>query len=469
MFQHNAFRRLTLPFALLLLLLAFAIRPTEAADNATIIINTLNDTRQWTGDCSLRDAVITANTGRRADACELGNAPGQGIDTIVLDPALAGGTIFLDGTIYSQSITTIQGDFTIDGQQKHQLISVTQVSSLTLVDVTLQNGRSDIGGGAIRVDSGSLALRNTQFNNNVGSVGGAILVLDDGVGAGGRLYIENSSFIDNRATRSGGAIKTGETIRTEISNSHFTNNSAPEAGAIQAGSDLIVSNTVFDANRATAHDVSRGRGGAILATGGTVVINDTYFNGNQGRTGMAIYATDTARIDLGNNHFFYNKTFANAEGVHGGAVAMFNTNGSVTGDEYIGNQSNYDGGGLYIQNSRIGIWESTFADNSAENGGAIALVQGSNVLINLNEIRQNSAEQRGGGVYVATSDLTMPTNSVHRNSAAIGGGLYTAYSDAFVLDTDFIQNSASANGGESPRLRRVETSILSSSATTRRV
>ncbi len=57
-----------------------ALRPVPIARAATISVNTTTDEYNSDGDCSLREAIVAANTDAAVDACPTGS----GADTIVI-------------------------------------------------------------------------------------------------------------------------------------------------------------------------------------------------------------------------------------------------------------------------------------------------------------------------------------------------------------------------------------------------
>ncbi|MGH2655968.1 MAG: CSLREA domain-containing protein [Actinomycetota bacterium] len=134
----------------------FAVAP--AAHAATIAVNTTADEVNSDGDCSLREALISANTDAVSDACTVGSGP----DTITI-PA---GTYTLaipedgtpddtaDGDLDISSSVTLDptGVVVIDGADLQRVFDVLAGAgnALTASDLTIRNGNdSGDGGGSI--------------------------------------------------------------------------------------------------------------------------------------------------------------------------------------------------------------------------------------------------------------------------------------------------------------------------------
>lgn len=108
------------------------------------------------GQLSLREAIQAANT----DASVDGSVAGNGADTILFDPALAGQTITLtqdDGNlafgptalvITSEiAIEGATGGITISGNNTHRVFAVGGAATLTLESLTVMGGKAQGGAG----------------------------------------------------------------------------------------------------------------------------------------------------------------------------------------------------------------------------------------------------------------------------------------------------------------------------------
>ena len=171
--------------------------------------------------------------------------------------------------------------------------------TLTLSDLTVQNGKADPGG-AVLVNSNAAITRVAFLNNQSTSdasngTGGAVFVSVEasadiaqsqfksnfayfGGGAIANanatvLSISDSTFNSNSTRLGGGALYLNGGSAT-IKSSTFTNNSADTGGAIHSNSNTVdVSNSTFVGNSAVNH-------GAINSRVGTITVNNSTFSGN---------------------------------------------------------------------------------------------------------------------------------------------------------------------------------------------
>ncbi|MDR0380721.1 MAG: dockerin type I domain-containing protein [Oscillospiraceae bacterium] len=205
------------------------------------------------------DDAIVVTTGAELDAA--------------LKDAPAGAVIVLENDIDAVSSATYAAkDLTIDGQghsingsadlQKTALrFGTRSPNNLTIRNTVFRNLTSDLryGGGAIGVFIGALTIENSTFIGNsataTGGDGGAVL-LDSG--NNGRLTIRNTTFVGNTAGRDGGAVNSAAT--GEIVNVTFVGNTAGGQGGGYAGatanaaSQAVVVNSIFSGNTATGEE-----------------------------------------------------------------------------------------------------------------------------------------------------------------------------------------------------------------------
>lgn len=275
---NSVFATTVLSLVLLLLM------STASAIAATIVVNSLADTRVSDGACTLREATINANNDNQSGSSDC--AAGNGADVIAFSVA---GTITLSSSL-GIGAPLVGSDITIDGANQITISGGNSVRMfvvacngspmesevckpsgvLTLMNLTIADGMTSSSGGAI-LNSGQLTVINTTFVNNsaAGSNGGAAIRNSDI----GRLTVIDSTFTGNKTPGIlfGGAIS--NELDIAIANSTFVNN---EGGAIynerQGGAAIV--NSTFVGNI----------GGAIVNNSGflTSVSNSTFF-GNIGR------------------------------------------------------------------------------------------------------------------------------------------------------------------------------------------
>ncbi len=185
-------------------------------------------------------------------------------------------------------------------------------TSTALVGLTLTGGRADRGG-AIQIRSGSPRLTSCIFTGNEATRGGAIEAQ-----AGSRPVLRNCLFRGNNARQSGGAILAAGVL--DLQECAFKDNSALMGGALhlEPGARLLVAGSTFVDN------VAGNTGGAIH--GGSIHddairfgrtranIRHTVFAGNQGGLGGAAISLAGSQLQLASC------TLVGQEADEGGAV-----------------------------------------------------------------------------------------------------------------------------------------------------
>lgn len=311
---------------------------------------------------------------------------------------------------------------------------------------------STSGGGAI-VNVGEISSISGKFTNNQAKVaGGAILtgdVSNETLTLNANLKeIKNSIFENNKATDEsggGGAIMNYQLTNTlNVNSSSFNSNSANNGGAIFNTGSLAVSNSTFTNNTAQR------TGGAIANISDTkqkvnanlTVQNSNFYNNQSDMAGGAIY-TDSS-LTVKNSNFYNNRTnktvsdenskgneessglgggaifslmgdlnieeasFANNEtNGNGGAIYSFVGTQSIKNSDFIGNKAEQDGGAIYalsLDNSQetTTITDSNFINNTAvKNGGAISLenTQASIIAKNKDVTFSGNTAEKGNDIY----------------------------------------------------------------------
>jgi predicted outer membrane repeat protein len=364
-----------------------------------------------------------------------------------LNTALSGGgsvsfncggshTITLTSQKTINSSTTINGDgqITLSGSGSTRLFTLQNSASLTLQNITLQNGTSSSDGGAIYVERlSTLTLTNSAINSSTAANGGAIAL--NGWGSsdpGGTLIVTASSFSGNVSTAAaipgggngGGALYiTGGSTAT-VSGSSFSNNQSVNGGGIHIlGANLTVSDTIFSGNSAN-NSAGGGGGGAIYVDGtknfsGTIDISTSTFTNNQSnQLGGAIFSFPEGTGSTIIDQSLFDGNSATGSG-QGGAIY---------------HQSATSNGPLIISNSTFMNNNAHATDGSASSGGALWLIYAP-VTITNSTFAANDATtplplpaddwRRGFGGAIRTSDATTIVNSTLVNNTAgfVGGAI----------------------------------------------
>ncbi len=296
---HGMSRRLTVPLALMLVALAFAgltAQPVGAANFSVSV--TLNDANApannsdvihpgcaatGTGTCSLRDAVLFANSKAAADtttitlpagtytltiigtgenAAATGDLDlnrnvilnGAGAGTTIIQASLTGSATGIDRLVdvgpLTVSTTTISGMTIRYGNPLGGLggaIVVKPPSALTLNDcIVTDNATSSFGGGIFLYTSASLTANRVTVSNNTASAAGA-----GGIDTSGTTVITNSTISGNHGGL-GGGLYNGQPDRLTLLDSTVTGNvSAGTGGGLMSGAPSIVTNSIIAGNSAT--------------------------------------------------------------------------------------------------------------------------------------------------------------------------------------------------------------------------
>ncbi|WP_051158475.1 DUF4347 domain-containing protein [Nodosilinea nodulosa] len=331
--------------------------------------------------------------------------------------------IFQVGTSQAPVTATLKGLTLVNGNGKGAQVSglggainASNFSKITLVDSLLKNNKAGRGG-ALQVGSGAqVTILNSVFDHNDGSLtkngksGGAISTNSaGGAGGSGFLTIENSRFTNNRGFN-GGAIYNISTPMT-VKNSVFNNNTA-----IGNGGGAIFSD-------------GAGPGGPGTTSGGTVRIQDSWFEGNKAKGGGgAIYAWgyDSDKLVVENSTLLKNtvslsgKNLARGGGleVNGGLITLRNVG-------IANNVAEIQGGGLWIQTKKaVTIANSTFSANrvAKDAGGAIFLNTDAAAPVDITNatIVNNVAGRANGALwmnYANKGSITLRNSIVAFNTA----------------------------------------------------
>ncbi len=255
-----------------------------------------------------------------------------------------------------------------------------QGGSVTVKDCRfIDNDANNGGGGAIHILQSGLVIENSEFSNNsaIGarpqdSLGGAIYV--DGLGGeNGLLRIARSTFTNNRAYNSGGAMYVNmyeNSSQAEVLDSAF------------------IENAVIGGERAQGGAI--GGGGSSLggATGNpSIVIERSLFSGNSVRrtpgaggnpnedgSGGALAFPQRARLRIVNSTFEGNRAAGTSVNANGGALYVVNNSDpfEIINSTFADNSAGWVGGA--ISNGQINgqpggrVRNTLFVNNTADNG-----------------------------------------------------------------------------------------------------
>ena len=279
--------------------------------------------------CSLHDAIAAANRDEAVGGCPAG----AGADTIYL----TGDVTLSEMLPIIDSVISIDGDgFTISGDKRFPIFRVgawpygssdpDAESKLTINRLTVAKGRADHGSALYVAIGAEVNIYESHVRDNYARIGGAIFNW-------GQLNIAGSSFSNNLAWDSGGAIENHGTATLEIRNSVFSNNSAGyQGGAIFSSAPAKVRTSSFVRNAAL-------EGGAVFSYEDELsVVNSTFSHNTGADSGGALYlqqsiATLTHLTVYGNESRDGGGIFQDA-----GSVSLFNSiiGGSIDAGDCVG-------------------------------------------------------------------------------------------------------------------------------------
>ncbi len=309
-------------------------------------------------------------------------------------------------------------------------------SDITIINLTIQNGKPTVFGGGLYVHTG-----------------GAGLVLD------------NNTFSGNgrNNSTSGGAYVESTSGTITISNNTFSGNATGDKGGgayVKSTSGTItISNNTFSGN------IGYWGGGAyVKSNSGTHTISDNTFSDNQASLGGGLYMDGSGSADftIRNNTFTANQAVT----AEGGGLYIYNaiiSTSTLTNNTFSKNTAATDGGGLYIFAIRDAtLTNNTFYQNGAQNigGGIYGLTFPDSATIDIyNNLMWDNQAQAGGDdgddIYLESDGDSNNTGStVHLfNNGLSGNAVFDEASDTNPLNGTlesqdlYITNTSSYNAG----------------------
>lgn len=314
--------------------------------------------------------------------------------------------------------------------------AVNDHAATTLIDnCVFRNNRAEAEGAALVVDSGSAEVKNSMFESNLSSQGGAAWFKR-------RLCCPDGTTCPCPGCPS--------TATPTITNCIFNNNSGTNGGAVWASENTLnVSGSSFNGNGVLSTGTA---GGALWLSNNTVTISGSTFDGNDAEKGGAIFALDN-NLTI-QTSTFKNNTAADDFGTGGGAIWNETNTALIRSSTFEGNTAlEWGGGAIYNQDAdSITIENSKFIRNVADLGGAIWNELGGSLSVNTSTFLENTAEAglfgRGAAVY-DTDESGSPTRFslctfIGNTATGTGGVIYQYGTDHEHVNCLFAGNSTSA-------------------------
>ena len=442
---------------------------------ALISVDTAADVVAVDGFCSLREAVIAANT--NAPVFECAHDGSTGMDLIVL--GVPGPYVLaIPGTGEDNAATgdlDILDDVTLGGGgaiiDANTLDRVFDVMSATLVisNTTVQNGYiTDTVGGGIRSINGELWLAGSAVLSNTAAtaLGGPGGVFGGGIYSSGIVTITRSNVHYNRLL---------DLVGASLPSHVYAGGGLYNAGGVATIEDGSVfdTNVVPDYPTPWAGQATSFRGGGIYnASGGSVVITGSsqifynYVFERRGITdslcslaGGGIYNEPDASLTVFDSTVEQNGVIdvtgnTSCDFIGAGVYNAGRT--TLTGSSILGNQSSDNGlgyaGGGGVYNAVTGVLTVTaatsFEGNRAGWGAGILNAAGGTVTLVDVSASENRAVFAGGGIYSAGT-LSLSDSSIMNNvSSGSGGGIDNRGELTIGGSANTIgQNTANISGG----------------------
>lgn len=423
-----------------LLVAATLLVAPALARAATIIVDSTADDLALgaTGTCTLREAVIAANTDAAVDTCAAGNGAdlihiSAGTYTLTIPRPADGSDTPAVGDLDITSDVTLEGAgaglTVLDGNQTSRVIEIAPSGHLvTTRDLTITHGNAeDAVGGGIRSHAAILAVERVTIAHNTAqkdpSLCGYVQGAGGGVAAeGGSVTIDDSSLRSNSAGVPGGGALWLDAAAAQIESSLFVGSSG--------------GSTVPNPHC----DPGFSGGGAIGLRDGALDVVDSIFEDNRGAVAGAIAIGDPqgeaeigSSVSVSGSRFIDNAAMAYAGAIFLRGVLL------VTDSSFTGNHSSAmgwtadQGAGAIVSSGSLSIERSELIGNAIDsdglgNGsGAILFSSGSLSLV-ASTLLENVGD--GGALRLATHALDTPpisasvmSTTISRNVGVTGGGV----------------------------------------------
>lgn len=346
---------------------ALLASPAVPAQATVITVTTTSDDVATNGNCTLREAIIAANTNSAVDACPAGS----GADTLTLPAGTF--TLTIPGTSENLASTgdlDIYDDLTIvgasatttviDGGGIDRVLEMYDDAVVHLTRLAVTGGNQTAAGTMIRLaGTAQLTLSAVRIYGAPTGVSYALYQITNT-----QLTVLSSLFDSNLS----GGLYTQSNSATTIVNSTFSENTSSNGGGLSSAGTLVVVNSTFSGNSASFN------GGGMFLGGSTDLNNITVVNNTAGTSGTnggggGIYAsgaTVTLRNSIvANNVDLIPSTSNDCSGAinsagynliedTAGCTVTGDTTGNLTGMDPNVDVLDFNGGGIPTHRLMIG-------------------------------------------------------------------------------------------------------------------
>jgi len=458
------------------------------AEAANYVVNSTSDDGTGTcnpspAECTLRDAVETANPTGEADTVDLSgvsgtitltqgdieitdpgglNINGPGPGTLTVSGGNATGIFQIDddaGGVSISGLTLTAGSSTGNGG------AIETAAPLTLTNVTISGNTAEDSGGGVYSEA-ALTISGSTITGNTANIGG-------GIAASAPKYdinvdIENSTISGNTANEIGGGIAIigkYDNTNVDIENSTIGGDTAEAGNTAEAGGGIfaIAGSLSLTGSTISGNTSSAGGGGILSATKyGTTIDSSTISNNTASYGGgLAVFGPFETDSPDDNSVLVQGSTISGNQAPAGAGIEIGYDEGStpvtVRASTISGNRggSASFGGGVLIDgtlNSPFELVNSTISGNSATDGGGVSLGDGGydnllgpggSISFDNSTIAQNTAENSGGGIYLGQYNSGYGNQSA---TAAINSTI-VAGNTAGGAPNDLFRPTTSTSGG----------------------
>ncbi len=340
---------------------------------------------------------------------------------------------------------------------RFRIFFITETGSLTINNLTLDNGFADrpgsafpSSGGAIYNAGAYLEANDSIIQNNEASYhGGAIFNIDNAT-----TYV-NSSTIDNNIAPLGGGVYVYHGGLLSIAESDVVNNVSSTSGgglSLEHGAELVVTDSLIANNSAGRH------GGGIFKDGGadrlpTTITGSTIQDNTADWSGGGVFILRTP-LTISDSNFINNQADE-----YGGGLGYQNNSteiAQVSTTTFEDNTAGWDGGAIHFSGELMNVSNCTLHENFATNGAGIhngtaddpkyLTITDSTLTITGGSVAENIASVDGGGAFNEGTMTCGEGNFSSNESATKGGGIYNT-GNLEVIACTFDKNITGSEGG----------------------
>ncbi len=274
---------------------------------------------------------------------------------------------------------------------------------------------------------------------------GASVITIDGGWAENDANTGHSLFVlDDIDVAEGASTISGVTLTG--GNAHFYDEDEGSGGALRkdhGNADLTIADVVITGNYAELY------GGAVnlFDTDGTVTIRDSVISNNvAGDGGGGLYSDGDAALSLN----LINVEITGNTASDGGGLYLSDTDTSISDSTINGNIAyDGDGGGITSKRGSLTISNSSISgiDACDEGGGLWIDDSYTSSTISNTTISGNTAGYDGGGLWLDDINATISDSTIDGNVSGAGGGAIYLYETLMTISNSTLSGNSAAYGG----------------------